>query len=228
MRAYKITQEQLDEIYEHPLPDHAYQILANLPILSSKSTVQAEDPLPPVKSVQVHETAGMWGEPKEEPFLLDDDREPRVHQPKKRNPGLRGDFTFDKNAVYEIPEPMTDFFMQKISSYEPETPSFAEIVEREKQYKAAKLAEKERLKKRASSEYLRCEDLQRMINDLEARIFDKIDKGLTVNLSAQRLQLLKQEQKEAEAMYKAIMDELWGAPHESEEEEPINVYNRYD
>lgn len=104
MRAFRITQAQLDEIFEHPLPDHAYQILANLTVINE---MVVDEPV--IKAVPVHETVGMWGEPKEEPvWTPNDDREYKVRQVKSREPGKQ------------------DFFMGKMTTYDSSAKRFEE------------------------------------------------------------------------------------------------------
>lgn len=222
MRVFRITQAQLDEIFEHPLPDHAYQILANLPIL--KETV-GEDPssipniqytMPDRKPPPVHETAGMWGEPKEEIYASDEDRSTTVHRLKERTPDLqplRGKFTFDTTVRFLEEDPPSNFFEQTIVTYgspyepAPEVMSFREVMKREQQYQDAK----EQLKKRAAAEYARCEELERTINDVQAGITKRIAKGMSVVFFTERLGVLKDRLVETTNAYNATMTELWGA-----------------
>lgn len=102
MRAFRITQAQLDEIFEHPLPDHAYQILANLTVINEMIVDE-----PVIKAVPVHETVGMWGEPKEEPvWTPNDDREAgTVRLVKKRDGGQKPLLNFFMGKMAEYPDP---------------------------------------------------------------------------------------------------------------------------
>lgn len=132
MRAFRITQAQLDEIFESlGHYGRVYDILANLEVIN-EMVMDKPSSIPNVrvtvegrKRPPVHETVGMWGEPKEEPlpdyrpgqpggedladdpnvqWELDDDRTPGTFRIVKKRPEKSPhDFFFEgKTLEYKM------------------------------------------------------------------------------------------------------------------------------
>jgi hypothetical protein len=130
VRAFRITQAQLDEIFESlGHYGRVYDILANLEVIN-EMVMDKPSSIPNVrvtvegrKHPPVHETVGMWGEPKEEPlpdyrpgqpggedladdpnvqWELDDDRTPGTFRIVKKRPETKQDFFYGKTLEYKM------------------------------------------------------------------------------------------------------------------------------
>lgn len=201
MRAFRITQAQLDEIFESlGHYGRVYDILANLEVIN-EMVMDKPSSIPNVrvtvegrKHPPVHETVGMWGEPKEEEddpeakWMLDDDRTPGTFRIVKKRPEKSPHDFFFEGKTLEYKMDRKDFeqeYLTTPTSHDDALDALnaahkAEMEEREyaRAMKAKHAeAQSERLKRlRADVAYWKSE-----VQIHERKIFAKIDSGSSAN-----------------------------------------------
>lgn len=172
MRAYRITQAQLDEIYEHPLPDHAYQILSNLtPIVE----MEVDDPS---VSVPANPLYGLWGDAKEEPaqetWMPDDDRITINIQPQEFFEGETAEYDCGPGSFRRI--------MEVEMAREKERNAMKDLMreaDRQEQAKSHQADVDKLMNLRSKVRFY-----EGLVKDNSDEIFEAIDSGLKPNLFA--------------------------------------------